>query len=154
MTDNDNSQKRESDSSKTGEHLPVLSNKQFIQLGSNIAHVDLTGLTEQQIQELKAKHANTMIETNKRAAELVTDVKILRESLSTMAGAANEVASQEGQSITITQRQKNALGNTEIIIGNTDAAQRGKLGRDTTMIWFGLAIVIIIAIVIIAVTRG
>ena len=152
MADNDNAQ-RERESSERNDKLPVISNEKFIQLSRDITQLDLTGLTEQQVQELKVKHAETMIETNKKATELVTDVAALRESLDTMANAATDVASQEGQSVTIKQRQKNVLGETEIIIGNTPAARSGMLGNNT-MIWFALAIAVIIAIVIIAVTRG
>lgn len=151
MTNNDDAQERPA-SEAPKKNMPVLSDQQFITLAANTTQLDLSGLTEEQIQELKMKHAETMIKVNETAAGLGTAVGALRESLGTMTEAANNAVAQEGQSVTITQTQDNILGKTEIIIGNTEAARRGP--GNNTMIWFVLAVVVIIAVVIIAVTRG
>ena len=146
--------RKENEAARNDENLPILATEKFIRLGQNIAQIDLSGLTQEQIQELKVKHADRLIDVNVRAAELVADVQALRGSLNVMADTTNAIASQEGQSITITQTQKNVLGETEIVIGNTPTAQRGKLGRsrgDNTTLWFALAALVIIAIVIIAI---
>ncbi|MBL8823085.1 MAG: hypothetical protein JNJ77_10895 [Planctomycetia bacterium] len=101
-----------------------------IQLGANL-QLDLTGLTVEQQQQLKIKHAEAMIGVNKKAQELVTDAGALNHALGTMAHHTGEVASS-GQDVTITHTQDSSLGRTEIIMGTSDAAKKGKLTLSQT----------------------
>ena len=141
--------RKENEAARNDENLPILATEKFIRLGQNIAQIDLSGLTQEQIQELKVKHADRLIDVNVRAADLVTDVQALRASLETMAGVTNEIASQEGQAITIKHKQRNQLGETEVVIGNTEDARKRWAGN--MALWFVLAVLIVIAVVIIAV---
>jgi len=136
---------------KTGEVLPVApapSNK--IQLGAP-NQIDTTGLTEQQVQQLRLKYAEGMIALNQKAQELQMDVAAMNAGLNTMASTVKEV-SEAGDAVTITNVQKNALGQTEVIMGNTETAMKGRISRaqrgdkDRTL-WYVIiaAVVIIVA---------
>jgi t-SNARE complex subunit (syntaxin) len=135
---------------RTGEVLPAepaTPNK--IQLGAP-NQIDMTGLTEQQVQQLRLKHAEGMLALNHKAQELHIDVAAMNAGLNTMASTVEKL-SEAGDSVTITNVQKNALGQTEVIMGNTETAMKGKISRaqrgdkDRTL-WY----VIIAAVVIIA----
>jgi hypothetical protein len=136
---------------KTGEVLPAEPSSNKIQLGAP-NQIDLTGLTEQHIQQLRLKHADGMLELNRRAQELHVDVAAMNAGLDTMASTVEKV-SKAGDAVTITNVQKNALGQTEVIMGNTEAAARGKISRaqrgdqDRTLWYVIIAAVVIIVIV-------
>ncbi len=129
-----------------------------IQLGPN-EQLDLSGLTEEQQQELKMKHAEAMIDVNKKTQELVADAGALNHSLGTMAHHTGEVAA-DGHDVTITHTQDNSLGRTEVIMGTSDAAKRGKLTRsqtgqsDQTYLFVGAAVFIVIVLAIIMAAVG
>lgn len=113
---------------KTGEVLPAVpapSNK--IQLGAP-NQIDTTGLTEQQVQQLLLKNAEGMIALNQKAQELQIDVAAMNAGLNTMASTVEKL-SEAGDSVTITNVQKNALGQTEVIMGNTETAMKGRISR-------------------------
>ena len=119
---------------------------------------DLTGLTEEQKQDLKIKGVEALIEVGKKGAEQIIDTKTLDQKLGTMAEHTDEV-SKAGGSITITSTQDDSIGRTEIIMGDSDAARKGKLtrsqtgGKDLTHVWIGLGIFIVIVIAIIALMK-
>jgi len=131
---------------------PNIAPDSMIELGGN-NRLDLTGLTSEQLQELKAKHAESMIEVNKKAQELLVDVSALDKSLSTMAQHTCEVAN-EGQDVTITHTQDNSVGRTEVIMGTSEAAKRGKLTRsqignsDNTYLPWGIIALVVVAFAI------
>jgi hypothetical protein len=95
------------------------------------ANLDLSGLSEEKRQELLASYANGMIDISKKAQELHVDVGALKATLSTLTDTTRQV-SQEGNSVTVTHTHTGAAGRTEVIMGNTDNARRGKLSASQT----------------------
>ncbi len=123
-----------------------------MQVGSG-SQIDLEHLTPEQQQELRMIHAKSVIELNQRAQELGIEVKALDHTLETATRHTSEVAS-EGGDVTITHTQESALGRTEVIMGTSDAAKRGKLSRsqtgqaDNSVLLAGLAAVIGVLVLI------
>jgi len=120
--------------------------------------LDLTGLTEEQVQALKAKYAEMVIESKAHELKIATDLQALDRALSTMASKTAEVADQEGASVTMTKTQDDAMGRTEIIMGTSEAAKSGKLSRsqagtDNMRMWVIVAAIIGGSIVLAALLR-
>ena len=86
---------------------------------SNSTTLDLKGLSEEQIAELRQQHASGMIDLHKKAAELKVDVDALDASLSTF-NTQTAKATNDGTSATITHVQTSSAGRTEVMIGNTE----------------------------------
>ena len=101
-----------------------------LQIGDTKA-LSLAGLTEEQIQQLRMKHADGMLDLAKKAQELKIDVGALDAALGTMAGQTKQV-SESGDHVTMTHSQTSALGRTEVVMGNTDKAAQGKLTKSQT----------------------
>jgi hypothetical protein len=97
----------------------------IIPLG-NIAAIDLSGLPEVQRLELLRQHATGVLDIGRKAQELSVDVGALRAALDVAAQTARS-ASDAGHSVTITHVVESKAGRTEVIMGNTDTAQSGKL---------------------------
>ena len=93
-----------------------------------------------------------MIKLAGQAAEAKIDIGALGGTL----GAINEEASkatQAGVAITVTHRQKTTLGETEIVIGNTERAAAGKLSMSASGLSERLPLligIIAVALIIIA----
>jgi hypothetical protein len=131
-----------------GDQVPVSASESKIVL-SDTRSLSTTGLSETQIQELRMHHAKGMIDLERKAHELNIDVRALDNTLSTMADQTKEV-SKSGDSVTMSHSHDSSLGRTEVLMGNTEKAAKGKLSKsqtgeeDHTM-----KIVIIIAIVVV-----
>ncbi|HUV59168.1 MAG TPA: hypothetical protein VMW09_03545 [Desulfatiglandales bacterium] len=144
---------------KKDEDTAILPSEDVIQLGKTGEFLDLRGLTEVQKQEIKTKYAEAMIEVAHKAAEVGVDTRALDAKLGTMAAHTKEVADQPDASVTITATQDDSIGRTEIIMGTSDEAKKGKLTRsqtgqrDLTPVWIGLAVFVIIVITIIVLVR-
>lgn len=144
-------EKRSSDlvASESG-RVPAQKSEGSIVLGDTTV-LQTAGLTDGQIQELRMQHARGMIDIYKKAQELHVDAKVLDETLTVMAKQTEQV-SKSGDSVTMTHAHSSSLGRTEVIMGNTEKAAKGKLSRsqtgedDNTMKY-----VIIIAVVLIVV---
>jgi hypothetical protein len=96
----------------------------------------------------------------RKANELHVDVMTLRNTLGTLADTTEKV-SRDGNSVTITHTQTTPVGRTEIIMGNTETAGKGKLtrtqtGSDTnwTPYYIFAAIAAVVLIVIAVVSHG
>jgi hypothetical protein len=124
-----------------------------------VKQLDLRGLTEQQRQGLILSNAEGMIAVNRKAQELVADAGALNHSLGTMAHHTNEVAAN-GHGVTITHTQETSLGRTEIIMGTSDAAKKGKLTRtqsgapDHTLLLAGVAVIGLVIVALLVVSMG
>ena len=121
------------DEKKSGELVeratstPAVASDQDIILGdSNV--LKTAGLSDQQIQELRMQHAKGMIDIHKKAQELHVDVNALDATLTTMANQTEQV-SKAGDSVTMTHSHDSSLGRTEVMMGNTEKAAKGKLSR-------------------------
>ena len=90
--------------------------------------LDLSGLTESQVNELKHQYSSGLIDIQHKAAELKVDVAALDATLTSL-NNQTEVASSSGASATITHTQTTSIGRTEVVIGNTEKAAKGKISR-------------------------
>jgi len=97
-----------------------------INLSSNDV-LDLSGLSEAQVAEIKRQHANGMVSVQVKAAELKLDVTALDAALSSFTEQTAK-ATQAGAHATIQHSQSSSIGKTEVVIGNTDRAAAGKIG--------------------------
>lgn len=144
---------------KKDEDMPTLRSEDMIQLSKTGEVLDLRGLTEEQKQAIKQKYAEAMIEVAHKAAEVGVDTRALHTKLSTMAEHTKAVGAQPDASVTITATQDDSIGRTEIIMGTSDEAKKGKLTRsqtgqrDLTLVWIGLGAFVIIVIAIIAMMK-
>jgi len=115
----------------------------LLNLSSNSV-LDLSGLSDQQIAELREQHASGMIDLQRKAAELKVDVGALDAALTSFNDQTAK-ATREGNSATITHVQTSSAGRTEVMIGNTDKAASGKISRaargetDKTIWYVGIA---------------
>jgi hypothetical protein len=137
---------------------PSLNSATTILLGGS-KQLDISGLSEGQRQGLIIEHAKVMIAVNRKAQELVADAGALNHSLGTMAHHTNEVAAN-GHSVTITHTQDTSLGRTEIIMGTSEAARKGKLSRtqsgapDHTHLLAGIAVIALVVVALLVVSMG
>jgi len=117
----------------------------------NIAQIDLSALPEAQRQELIRQHSAGVLDIGRKAQELSVDVGALRATLE-VAGQTARDASAAGNSVTITHVVESKAGRTEVIMGNTDAAQAGKISsrqagvRDWTPYYIFAAIIAVVII--------
>lgn len=115
--------------------------------------IDLTGLTEAQIAELRFTHASGQVELQRKANELNVDVGALSAALDSFNNQTAK-ATQAGTHATISASQSNSFGRVEVMMGNTDRAAAGKLsssavGYQDRLPWIiGIAAVCIVALVV------
>jgi hypothetical protein len=134
--------------------IPVKSEANSIVL-SNTNTLPTEGLTEEQVQQLRIKQAEGMLDLNKKAQELNIDVLVLDRTLGTMAAQTAQV-SKAGDSVTMTHSHTSSLGRTEVIMGNTSQAATGKLSKsqtgedDNTLKYVLIAAAVIIVVALIA----
>ena len=100
------------------------------------------------------QHAQGLIDIQKKAAELKVDVAALGGGLNTMAQTTKDV-SEAGNSVTISHSMTTSFGRTEVMMGNTDTASKGKLSRsqaglkDMTMYYVVIAAVVVVVLALI-----
>ena len=119
--------------------------------------VNLSFLTEAQRTALLADFMRDTLDVAKKANELHVDVMMLRNTLEVLANTTEKIA-QDGNSVTITRVHNDASGRTEIIMGNTETAGKGRLTRTQTgdtnwtpyYIFAAIAAVVLIALAIAA----
>lgn len=102
-----------------------------INLAPTASSVDLSGLSPEQVAELKRQHAAGMIDLSRTA----NDLKAHNASLAMLLDSLNSEAAKATQSnvsMTATHTQTTPIGRTEIVIGNTDRAASGKLSTSAT----------------------
>lgn len=90
--------------------------------------VDISSLPIEVQNQLKAEHARQVIESQQRLIRMGHDVQALKATLDGLGSTGAEMA-QQGVSFTATNTKDDHLGRTEIMIGNSEAAQRGKFTR-------------------------
>lgn len=118
--------------------------------------LDLSGLSDSQISELRLQHAKGLLSLQQKAQEMKIDVAALDASLNSFNDQTSK-ATQAGTSATIQHSQTTSIGRTEVIVGNTDRAAAGKMSRsavgekDRTLIIIGI---IAVAVVLVAMFVG
>lgn len=88
--------------------------------------IDISGLPVEQQNALIAKQAELRLSLQHKASEALIDAQMLDTRLKTMAAQAKE-ADKTGASVTITNVKEDSMGRTEVLMGNSETAHRGKL---------------------------
>src|SRR4051794_35928976 len=102
--------------------VPAPGATQFvIPLGATNA-IDLSGLPENQRNVLIEQHSRNVVELGKVAQEINIQGAGLAATMGTLSGTV-EKASANGTAATATYKNQSALGNVEVIIGNTETAK-------------------------------
>ena len=121
MSEND----REKSLTKSGGNMP-----KEISLGPT-ASVDLSWLPESERKALLIEYTKGMMDITKKANELHVDAAALKKTLDDLSDTTREV-SDSGNAVTITHTQTTTVGRTEVMMGNTEQAQSGKLTKSQT----------------------
>lgn len=117
--------------------------------------LNLEGLPEETQIELRTRHAEGVIELQKRAIESRIDGNAVEQRLRDITdNVAKATADQSAATVTGTYNDR--MGRTEVIMGNTETAQKGKLSRsqrgesNNTLLYVGIAVgaIIILAIIL------
>ena len=93
--------------------------------------MDLSWLPEDERRALLTEYTGGMLDISRRAQELHVEVAVLDATLQKLAGTTKQV-SEQGDSITLTHTQTSSVGRTEVMMGNTERAQSGKLTKSQT----------------------
>ena len=101
--------------------------KDIVNLTENKS-VDLSHLDEESKKEIHQLIAKQKVELAKKGMEQSIDVDSLRARLNTFGNQVYDVI-EKGGFITITNAKDDSIGRTEVIMGNTDEAAKGKLSR-------------------------
>jgi len=121
MSEND----REKNLTKSGSSVPT-----EINLRPSTS-MDLSWLPENERKALLIDYTKGMIDIGKKAQELHVDAAVLKRTLDDLSDTTREV-SNSGNAITITHSQTTKVGRTEVMMGNTEQAQSGKLSKSQT----------------------
>ena len=122
----------------------------LIPLGQS-PHLDLTPLAEGDRKEIVRRFAEGRVELAKKAGELAVENHALAQRLDGMVDTVTR-ASDSGASATVTGAYNDKMGRTEIIMGNTETAAKGKLSRtqtgekDMTLVYVVIAAIVIVII--------
>ena len=114
--------------------------------------LDIEGLGEEEVRSLKKERAQEMIRLEAKANDLVMENKAMDGTLSSMVDHAAK-ASADGTAVTLTRKIKDTLGETEVIMGNTQTARRGKFSRDYNFAYF-LVAGVVVTIIILGIVAG
>ncbi len=98
---------------------------------SPTATMDLSWLPEEKRETLLVEYSKGMLDISVKAQELHVDVATLKSTLDQLADTTRTV-SEAGNSVTITHTQTTKIGRTEVSMGNTEAAQSGRLTSSQT----------------------
>lgn len=118
-----------------------------------LTSLDLEGLPEETKVELRKKHAEGMLDLEKKALESGIDSATIRQRMGDMNDTVNKA--DPDAAVTVTGSYNDKLGRTEVIMGNTDKARKGKLDRsqkgesDNTLLYVSIVVGAIILLAII-----
>lgn len=101
-----------------------------INLGPSTS-MDLSWLPENERKALLIDYTKGMMDISKKAQELHVDAVVLKKTLDDLSDTTREV-SDSGNAVTITHSHTTKVGRTEIMMGNTEQAQSGKLTKSQT----------------------
>jgi len=122
-----------------------------LQLGPT-TQVDLSWMPEEERRALVTEYTKGILDVTRRANNLGIEVSVLRSTLGALAETTNMV-SQTGDAVTVTHVQTTQIGRTEVMMGNTEAATKGKLTRSQTgeFDWAPVYVILgVVALVLIA----
>jgi len=95
------------------------------------AAIDLSWLPENERKALMADYAKGVLDIAKKAQDMHVDVGALRSTLGTLGDTTKDIAAS-GAAVTVTHTQQSSIGRTEIIMGNTQQAHKGRLTKSQT----------------------
>jgi hypothetical protein len=96
-----------------------------------VSSLDLSFLPEKERQALMMEYAKGIVDINKKAQELHIDAVVLKKTLDDMNDTAKD-ATESDVAVTISHSQTTKVGRTEVMMGNTDQAFKGKLSKSQT----------------------
>lgn len=118
--------------------------------------MDLSWMPEEQRRALMTDYAKGVLDVSRKANEIGVEVATLRNTLGTLADNTKQM-SQDGLSVTATHVHNSQFGRTEVIVGNTETAGKGKLTKSQTgeRDWTPFYVIGgLIAVVLIAIALG
>lgn len=119
-----------SEDQKKGMTQHTLSQPTHISLSPS-ASIDLSWLPEEERKELMREHAKGLIEISHKAQEMHVDSAALKNTLDNLSSTTKE-ASENGSAVTISHTQTTSIGRTEVLVGNTEKAKKGRLTKSQT----------------------
>lgn len=93
--------------------------------------MDISWLPEAERKALLVDYASGVLDISKKAQELHVDSAALKKTLNDLSDTTRDVA-ESGNAVTVSHTQTTSVGRTEVIMGNTEQAQRGKLSKSQT----------------------
>ena len=122
--------------------------------GERLSSLDLEGLPEETKVELRKKQAEELLDLQKKALESSIDTAAVRKRMDDMNDTVNKA--DPDSAVTVTGSYTDKLGRTEVIMGNTEKARKGKLDRsqkgesDNTLLYVGIVVgaVILLSIIL------
>ncbi len=93
--------------------------------------MDISWLAESERKALLVDYTKGILDISRKAQELHVDSAALRKTLDDLAVTTKEV-SESGNAVTVSHTQTTSVGRTEVIMGNTQQAQSGKLSKSQT----------------------
>ena len=98
---------------------------------SPTASLDLSFLPEKERKELLVSYTKGMVDLGVKAQELNVDASALRKTMDDMSDTVR-TAGSDGAAVTVTHTQTSSVGRTEVIMGNTEHAKKGRLSKSQT----------------------
>ncbi len=121
------------------------------------AAIDLSFLPEAERRALMLDYSRGVLDIAKKAQDLHVDVSALRATLDTLGSSTKEIAAS-GAHVTVTHTQTTSIGRTEIIMGNTAQAQKGRLTKSQTgerdFTWVYVIAALVAAVLIVSALAG
>jgi len=93
--------------------------------------MDISWLPEAERKALLVDYASGVLDISKKAQELHVDSAALKKTLNDLSDTTRDVA-ESGNAVTVSHTQTTSVGRTEVIMGNTEQAQSGKLSKSQT----------------------
>lgn len=93
--------------------------------------MDISWLPESERKALLTDYTKGILDISRKAQELHVDSAALKKTLDDLSVTTKEV-SESGNAVTISHTQTTSVGRTEVIMGNTQQAQSGKLSKSQT----------------------
>lgn len=117
------------------------------------ASLDISTLTDEQRKTLVMEYARGTLDVAKKAQEMHLDVSAFQQMLNVMSQNTKEIAETSGASVTMQHTHQSSVGRTEIIMGNTAQAAKGKLtrsisgDRDMTFWYIAMGVVAVVLVI-------
>ena len=130
-------------------------NRNTLSLAHNDASLDLSLLSPEAQEEVRKAHALGTVQLTMKAKEMGLETMELDQNLRNFEATVAD-ASRNGTHAQITKTQNNTLGRTEVIIGNTENAAKGKFTKsqtgekDKTLLYVVIGFVGLVIIILLA----